>query len=184
MELAVYGNSYFAQEALLYRVLGVILVSGLGLFVLTTTIEGKESLKIILESRTEIRRVVWPTRTETTQTVLIVVVAIIICALLLWGLDSLFGWATAGIIGLNMEKQWYVIHAYSGYETKVREALIERIERLGMSDLFGEIMVPSEEVVEMRGGQERKTQRKFFPGYVLVNMELNDDSWHLVKDTL
>jgi len=97
--LAVYGNSYFAQEALLYRVLGVILVSGLGLFVLTTTIEGKESLKIILESRTEIRRVVWPTRTETTQTVLIVVVAIIICALLLWGLDSLFGWATAKLLG-------------------------------------------------------------------------------------
>ena len=82
-----------------------------------------------------------------------------------------------------MDKQWYVIHAYSGYETKVREALLERIERLGMSDLFGEIMVPSEEVVEMKGGQERKTQRKFFPGYVLVNMELNDDSWHLVKDT-
>tara|TARA_Y100001970_G_scaffold280884_1_gene390607 strand:- start:93 stop:431 length:339 start_codon:yes stop_codon:yes gene_type:complete len=97
--LAVYGNSYFAQEALLYRVLGVILVSGLGLFVLITTVEGKESLKIILESRTEIRRVVWPTRTETTQTVLIVVVAIIVCALLLWGLDSLFGWATANLLG-------------------------------------------------------------------------------------
>ena len=97
--LAVYGNSYFAQEALLYRVLGVILVSGLGLFVLTTTTEGKESLRIILESRTEIRRVVWPTRTETTQTVLIVVVAIIICALLLWGLDSLFGLATAKLLG-------------------------------------------------------------------------------------
>ena len=97
--LAVYGNSYFSQEALLYRVLGVILVSGLGLFVMSTTIEGKESLKIILESRTEIRRVVWPTRTETTQTVLIVVVAIIICALLLWGLDSLFGWATAKLLG-------------------------------------------------------------------------------------
>ena len=97
--LAVYGNSYYSQEALLYRVLGVILVSGLGLFVLVTTTEGKESLKIILESRTEIRRVVWPTRTETTQTVLIVVVAIIICALLLWGLDSLFGWATAKLLG-------------------------------------------------------------------------------------
>ena len=82
-----------------------------------------------------------------------------------------------------MDKQWYVIHAYSGYEIKVREALLERIERLGMSDLFGEIMVPSEEVVEMRGGQERKTQRKFFPGYVLVQMELDDDSWHLVKET-
>jgi|TARA_B100001758_G_C17977801_1_gene386533 preprotein translocase subunit SecE len=97
--LAVYGNSYFSQEALLYRVLGVILVSGLGLFVMSTTIEGKESLKIILESRTEIRRVVWPTRTETTQTVLIVVVAIFLCALLLWGLDSLFGWAMAGLLG-------------------------------------------------------------------------------------
>ena len=97
--IAVYGNSYYAQEALLYRVLGVILISGLGLFVLITTVEGKESLKIILESRTEIRRVVWPTRTETTQTVLIVVVAIIICALLLWGLDSLFGWATAKLLG-------------------------------------------------------------------------------------
>ena len=82
-----------------------------------------------------------------------------------------------------MDKQWYVIHAYSGYEVKVREALLERIERLGMDDFFGEIMVPSEEVVEMKGGQERKTQRKFFPGYVLVNMEINDDSWHLVKDT-
>ena len=97
--LAVYGNSYFAQEALLYRVLGVIIVSGLGLFVLSTTIEGRESLKIGLESRTEIRRVVWPTRTETTQTVLIVVVAIFVCALLLWGLDSLFGWAMAGLLG-------------------------------------------------------------------------------------
>ena len=81
-----------------------------------------------------------------------------------------------------MDKQWYVIHAYSGYETKVREALLERIERLGMSDLFGEIMVPSEEVVEMKGGQERKTQRKFFPGYVLVKMVMNDDTWHLVRD--
>ena len=86
-------------------------------------------------------------------------------------------------IGVTMNKQWYVIHAYSGYENKVREALLERIDRLGMKDLFGEIMVPSEEVVEMKGGQERKTQRKFYPGYVLVNMELNDDSWHLVKDT-
>ncbi len=97
--VAVYGNSYFAQEALLYRVIGVILITGLGLFVLATTAEGKESLKIILESRAEIRRVVWPTRTETTQTVIIVVIAIIVCALLLWGLDSLFGWATAKLLG-------------------------------------------------------------------------------------
>ena len=79
--------------------------------------------------------------------------------------------------------EWYVIHAYSGYENKVREALLERIERFNMEEDFGEIMVPSEEVVELRGGQERRIQRKFFPGYVLVKMELNDSTWHLVKDT-
>ena len=82
-----------------------------------------------------------------------------------------------------MTMEWYVIHAYSGYENKVREALIERIERFSMEDNFGEIMVPSEEVVELRGGQEKRIQRKFFPGYVLVKMELNDSTWHLVKDT-
>ena len=82
-----------------------------------------------------------------------------------------------------MTKEWFVIHAYSGYENKVRESLLERIERFGMEKSFGEIMVPAEEVVELRGGKERKTQRKFFPGYVLVNMELNDTTWHLVKDT-
>ena len=82
-----------------------------------------------------------------------------------------------------MAMEWYVIHAYSGYENKVREALLERIERFSMEENFGEIMVPSEEVVELRGGQERRIQRKFFPGYVLVKMELNDSTWHLVKDT-
>ena len=97
--LAVYGNSYFSQEALLYRVLGVIFVSSIGIFILSTTEEGTESLKIILESRSEIRRVVWPTRTETTQTTLIVLVAITIAALMLWGLDSLFGWAMASLLG-------------------------------------------------------------------------------------
>ncbi|MBE19975.1 MAG: transcription termination/antitermination protein NusG [Gammaproteobacteria bacterium] len=79
--------------------------------------------------------------------------------------------------------QWYVIQAYSGYENKVREALLERIERFQMEDKFSEVMVPAEEVVELKGGQERRVQRKFFPGYILLNMELDDDSWHLVKDT-
>ena len=97
--LAIYGNSYYSLEPLLYRVLGVIVLLSFSTLILLTTIEGKGALKLILESRTEIRRVVWPTRTETTQTVLIVVVAIIICALLLWGLDSLFGWATAKLLG-------------------------------------------------------------------------------------
>ena len=82
-----------------------------------------------------------------------------------------------------MSKRWYVVHAYSGYEKKVKSALEERIALHGMQDLFGEVLVPSEEVVEMRGGQKRKSERKFFPGYVLVQMDLNDDSWHLVKET-
>jgi len=82
-----------------------------------------------------------------------------------------------------MAKRWYVVHAYSGYEKKVMNALIERIALAGMEDLFGEVLVPTEEVLEMRAGQKRKSERKFFPGYVLVEMELNDDTWHLVKET-
>lgn len=82
-----------------------------------------------------------------------------------------------------MAKHWFVVHAYSGYEKKVAVALKERVELLGMQEFFGDVLVPTEEVVEIRGGQKRKSERKFFPGYVLVQMELNDDSWHLVKET-
>jgi transcriptional antiterminator NusG len=82
-----------------------------------------------------------------------------------------------------MAKRWYVVHAYSGYEKRVASNLADRVELNGMQDLFGQIMVPTEEVVEMRSGQKRKSERKFFPGYVLVEMDLNDDSWHLVKET-
>ena len=82
-----------------------------------------------------------------------------------------------------MALRWYVVHAFSQYEKKVAVALKERIERFGMEDRFGEIIVPTEEVIEMKGGQKRKSERKFFPGYVLVQMELGDDTWHLVKDT-
>jgi len=82
-----------------------------------------------------------------------------------------------------MAKRWYVVHAYSGYEKKVANALKERIELNNMQDRFGDILVPTEEVVEMRGGQKRRSERKFFPGYVLVNMELDDGTWHLVKET-
>jgi len=82
-----------------------------------------------------------------------------------------------------MAQRWYVVQAYSGYEKKVAAALKERIELHGMQDHFGEVLVPTEEVVEMRAGQKRKSERKFFPGYVLVQMELGDKSWHLVKET-
>ena len=82
-----------------------------------------------------------------------------------------------------MALKWYVVHAYSQYEKKVAAAIQERIERLDMQDRFGEIIVPTEEVIEMKGGQKRKSERKFFPGYVLVQMDLDDDTWHLVKET-
>ena len=82
-----------------------------------------------------------------------------------------------------MSKRWYVVHAYSGFEKSVMRAIQERINRQGMQEMFGRILVPVEEVVEMRGGQKAISERKFFPGYVLVEMEMNDDTWHLVKNT-
>jgi transcriptional antiterminator NusG len=81
-----------------------------------------------------------------------------------------------------MAKRWYVVHAYSGFENQVKRSLIDHVARSGLQDKFGEILVPTEEVVEMREGQKRKSERKFFPGYVLVQMEMDEDTWHLVKN--
>lgn len=85
--------------------------------------------------------------------------------------------------GERISKRWYVVHAYSGYENYVVQALHERIRLEGVEDKFGEIIVPTEEVVEMRAGQKRKSTRKFFPGYVLVKMEMDEKTWHLVRKT-
>jgi transcriptional antiterminator NusG len=82
-----------------------------------------------------------------------------------------------------MAKRWYVVHAYSGYEKQVMRSLLERVSRYELEDLFGDILVPTEEVVEMRAGKKRRSERKFYPGYVLVNMEMNDETWHMVKET-
>lgn len=82
-----------------------------------------------------------------------------------------------------MALRWYVVQAYSGYEGKVRGFIEDRIKQFGLEESFGQILVPTEEVVEMRAGQKRKSTRKFFPGYVLVEMDINDECWHLVRDT-
>ncbi len=82
-----------------------------------------------------------------------------------------------------MAMRWYVLHVYSGFEKKVAESIREQIRQKGMDDLFEEIIVPTEEVIELRRGQKVSTERKFFPGYVLAKMEMTDDSWHLVKNT-
>jgi transcriptional antiterminator NusG len=82
-----------------------------------------------------------------------------------------------------MSKKWFVVHAYSGFEKSVQRALVDRIKRSEIAEQFGKILVPVEEVVEMKAGQKAISERKFFPGYVLVEMEMTDDSWHLVKST-
>jgi transcriptional antiterminator NusG len=81
-----------------------------------------------------------------------------------------------------MAMRWYVVHAYSGFESTVRRSLIERVKRADLEERFGQILVPTEEVIEMREGQKRKSERKFFPGYVLVQMEMDDETWHLVNE--
>jgi len=80
-----------------------------------------------------------------------------------------------------MSKQWYVLQTYSQFEGQVKRALMERIEREGLQDSFGQILIPSEEVVEIKDGKKRNSQRKFFPNYVLVEMEMNDATWHVVR---
>ena len=91
--------------------------------------------------------------------------------------------AAAATPSANPDLRWYVVHAYSGMEKAVERNIQERIARSGMQDKFGRILVPMEEVVEVRNGQKRTTERKFFPGYVLVEMVMDDDTWHLVKHT-
>ena len=81
------------------------------------------------------------------------------------------------------DRKWYIVHTYSGFEERVKENLTQRIDALGMREKFGEIKIPTETLVEMKGGKKREVQRKFFPGYILVEMDMVDDAWHLVKNT-
>ena len=81
------------------------------------------------------------------------------------------------------QKQWYIVHTYSGFEERVKENLNQRIEALGMREKFGDIKIPTETLIEMKGGKKREVQRKFFPGYILIEMDMADDAWHLVKNT-
>ena len=91
--------------------------------------------------------------------------------------------APAALASVNPDLRWYVVHAYSGMEKAVERNILERIARSGMQSTFGRILVPTEEVVELKNGQRKTTERKFFPGYVLVEMVMDDESWHLVKHT-
>lgn len=82
-----------------------------------------------------------------------------------------------------MALKWYGVHTYSGFENRVKLSLLERVKNLGLEEMFGGILIPSETVVELKKGEKRTSTRKFFPGYILINMELNDETWHVVKET-
>lgn len=86
-------------------------------------------------------------------------------------------------VATESKRQWFIVHTYSGFEERVRENLQQRIDALGMREKFGEVKIPTETVVEMKAGKKREMQRKFFPGYILVEMEMSDEAWHLVKNT-
>ncbi len=81
------------------------------------------------------------------------------------------------------QRDWYIVHTYSGFEERVKETLVQRAEAHGMGDAFGEIKIPTETIVEYKGGKKREVQRKFFPGYILIEMEMSDPAWHVVKNT-
>lgn len=82
-----------------------------------------------------------------------------------------------------MAKNWYIVHTYSGYEEKVKASIEERIKALGLEDKIFRILIPSERVVELRGKKKRETDKKFYPGYILVEMQLDEETWHLIKNT-
>lgn len=86
-------------------------------------------------------------------------------------------------MGTDTKHNWYIVHTYSGFEERVRETLKQRAEALDMTDAFGDIKIPTETIVEYKGGKKREVERKFFPGYILVEMEMSDAAWHVVKNT-
>ena len=157
----------------------------LGAVVIALSGYGKRLWAFTESARVELRKVVWPTREETTEDHGGGVYFrdagrdLFLAA----GPVARLGDALLDEHGeLTVALRWYVVHAYSNFEHRVAESLKERIQRAGLEPRFGEILVPTEEVVEMRDGQKRKSERKFYPGYVLVQMEMDEETWHLVRD--
>ena len=146
--------------------------------------------EFLQQVRTEVSKVTWPTRRETVITTVMVLLMSIAAALFFlavdWVLSTLvtlrLGFRPVGVVR-QMAKRWYIVHAYSNFERKVAESIKERAAAAGLGDMFEEVLVPMEEVVEMRRGRKVSSERKFFPGYVLVKMELNDETYHLIKST-
>ena len=167
------------------RWLAVVAGLVLGAVVIAFSQYGTDLKQFIALSRIELRKIVWPSRQETGMTTLVVLGFVLVAGLFLLGprCRARVGDTSFDQTGeLNVALRWYVVHAYSNFEHRVQESLKERIRRAGLEPKFGEILVPTEEVVEMRDGVKRKSERKFYPGYVLVQMEMDEDTWHLVRD--
>ena len=170
----LYSYYYFLEIALPLRVLMVLGGLAAGITVAMTSTQGQRLWAFIQGARIEIRKVVWPTKQETTQTAIAVFVFTLIMALFFWGLDSFLLWLTrtAGRLdrlsdnreetkGTEVALRWYIVHAYSNFEHKVKSSLEERIALMGLEDKFGEILVPTEEVVEMKEGRSGAVSASF-----------------------
>jgi transcriptional antiterminator NusG len=142
-------------------------------------------LKFVQEVRDETSKVTWPTRNETLVTTVMVFILVFVASVFFFVADQILNWIVSFLLGLAgyMAKRWYIVHAYSNFEHKVAESIREQAAIAGLQDSFEEILVPTEEVVEMRRGRRVNAERKFFPGYVLVRMDMSDEAYHLVKNT-
>ena len=144
----------------------------------------------LTEVRNELKRVTWPSRKEVYATTLVVILTSIFFGVYLFALDGRVEHRDpvdlqAVWCGMTDDrtKQWYIVHTYSGFEKKVSESLRQRVQAYGLQDEIGEILIPTEDVVEMRGGRKVVTPKRFFPGYILVEMYMSDNAWHVVKNT-
>ena len=149
----------------------------------------------LTEVRNEMKRVTWPSRREVYATTLVVILVSVFFGVYLWmrGSRAVDGHSLASCAGLvrrdeqsmteDVSKHWYIVHTYSGFEKKVAESLQQRVQAYGLQAEIGEVLIPTEDVVEMRGGRKVVTPKRFFPGYILVEMNMTDHAWHVVKNT-
>jgi len=190
------------KQGALVQWLGLLVGVGAAVAVFLTSESGRQLVAFGRDAVREVRKVVWPERKEAMQITAYVFGFVVVMALFLWFTDKTLEWVFYDLIlgwkkimsealvnapqagnSTHPDLKWYVVHAYSGMEKAVERNIIERINRAGMQDKFGRILVPTEEVVEVKNGVKRTTERKFFPGYVLVEMVMDDETWHLVKHT-
>ena len=144
----------------------------------------------LVEVRNELKRVTWPSRKEVYATTMVVIVTSIFFGVYLWGAGPALRAQRPESVSVFRcpmtdvkTKQWYIVHTYSGFERKVAESLRQRVQAYGLQDDIGEVLIPTEDVVEMRGGRKVVTPKRFFPGYILVEMAMTDNAWHVVKNT-